>query len=838
MIYVVEYLFDTLSSRRRKEKANTYLSVLRYCLLILWTILASTTLSRSQTHTGTICSVDLIMDRITPILQLVLVVVDSCIICYAARVQNTCQSNHWLPEDLTNSFWGAFVGCIAWLVILLANGAVGSAIQLFLNHSVLQSLATDALLLSIAILCSLKLLANDEPVTAALRISLFIWLGSLISNVITEPVLPPLIPSEIAKFAALTIMATLAVDVQQYLHLEDGSYSQILRSIRRVMLPHLFLFSAILVWYGSLTGRSTTSVAIAIDTLHTEAAEAGRVWAAGAALSKTLGDATTEYRKRYGLPPPPNFDKWYEFATARDSVVIDNFDQIFDELLPFWGIAPSEIRSRTVHVIMQKEKNIGGIQIVNGTVRQSPDIPGTHRWMTDALERMIEPFAKWLPDMFVAFNLADECRVSVPFQDITKLQKRGNSSISRLASYYDRGEFVTSPRLSAPWPDSFDTINSPAQGHMTQLSKLPVFEKNPQHQIYHEWVASTCPPESQGRQSRWTDWGKVCPRCIAPHSLMTNHGPIPKGGKTLANTCHQPDIANQYGFFMSPYYMEGTRTLFPIFSQAKVHGYADILIPSPWDFADKSTYEDASDMSWADKSNSLYWRGSSSDGFAKHRLSEAFLRARFVHESFQNAKAMCKRDERRCDSINVSFVGDISKCDEDDCSMEKKSFHRWGQMTQPLQYNTGGSPGTDMRLPGAEPFEANWRYRHLMDMDGAGFSGRFLPFLRSHSLVYRAALFRAWFDDRLVAWKHYVPADPRLGAGFWNTFWYLSGISYFGDNDAQKQTGPMVAQTIAAEGRSWATKAVRAEDMQIYTFRLLLEWGRIINDDREHMWYM
>lgn len=796
------------------------------------------TLSRSQSQTGTICSVDLTLDQMTPILQIILATVDAYMMVYTTRLQNSGQAYDWLQRDLTNSLWLAIFGCTAWLAILNAIGAMETLFQVFLNLKVMYSLVADASLLSIAILCSLKLLPNDEPATAALRISLFIWLGSLISNVITQPVLPPLVPFEIAKFAVLTTMTTLAIDVQQCFHLEDGSYFKKMRSMKRTILPHLILLSIILFWYGSLAGDPTISVATAIDRLHAEAAEAGRVWATDAALSKTLGEATAAYRKRYGLPPPPNFDEWYKFAIARESVVIDNFDQIFDELLPFWGIAPAEIRSRTVHAIMQKEKNIGGIQIVNGTIRQSPDIPGTHRWMTDALERMIEPFVQWLPDMFVPFNLADECRVSVPFEEITSLQKLGNRSISRLASHHDLGEFVTSPGLSTSWPDSFDAINSPAEGHLAELSKVPVFEKNAQRQIYHDWIASTCPPESQGRQSRWTDWGKVCPKCIAPHSLISDHGPIPKGGKTLTNTCHQPDIAGQYGFFMSPFYMEGTQALFPIFSQAKAHGYSDILIPSPWDFAKKSTYDEAADMSWNDKSNSLYWRGSSSDGFAKHRMSEAFLRARFVHESYQNAKTLCERDKTNCDSINVTFVGDISKCDEDDCSMEKKSFSRWSQMAEPIQKEGKRFDKADIRLPGAEPFEVNWQFRHLMDMDGAGFSGRFVPFLRSHSLVYRAALFRAWFDDRLVAWKHYVPVDPRLGAGFWNTFWHLSGISGFGLTDTQVQTGPTVAQSIAAEGRTWAMKAVRPEDMQIYTFRLLLEWGRVVNDDREHMWYV
>mgnify|MGYP000925818090 CR=1 FL=1 len=44
-----------------------------------------------------------------------------------------------------------------------------------------------------------------------------------------------------------------------------------------------------------------------------------------------------------------------------------------------------------------------------------------------------------------------------------------------------------------------------------------------------------------------------------------------------------------------------------------------------------------------------------------------------------------------------------------------------------------------------------------------------------------------------------------------------------------------VAEKIALEGRDWAEKVLRKEDMQIYVLRLLLEYGRVIADDRDKM---
>lgn len=46
------------------------------------------------------------------------------------------------------------------------------------------------------------------------------------------------------------------------------------------------------------------------------------------------------------------------------------------------------------------------------------------------------------------------------------------------------------------------------------------------------------------------------------------------------------------------------------------------------------------------------------------------------------------------------------------------------------------------------------------------------------------------------------------------------------------------AKWITQEGRQWAAKAIRKEDAQIYMFRLLLEWGRVINEKRDDIGFV
>ena len=147
--------------------------------------------------------------------------------------------------------------------------------------------------------------------------------------------------------------------------------------------------------------------------------------------------------------------------------------------------------------------------------------------------------------------------------------------------------------------------------------------------------------------------------------------------------------------------------------------------------------------------------------------------------------------------LNVSFVGPFTRCDEPDCTAQHTTFY--------------GSPSAP--TPSADDFQESWRHRHLMDLDGAAFSGRFLPFLRSGSLPYRAALFRTWWEERVHPWTHYVPLDVRLEEED------LRGVlRYFGGAE-----GAGHAEEIAVAGQRWAQKALRKADMQVYMFRLLLE---------------
>ncbi|KAG9565867.1 glycosyltransferase family 90 protein, partial [Aureobasidium melanogenum] len=281
--------------------------------------------------------------------------------------------------------------------------------------------------------------------------------------------------------------------------------------------------------------------------------------------------------------------------------------------------------------------------------------------------------------------------------------------------------------------------------------------------------------------------------------------------------------------------------LYPVFSQSKVHGYNDIMYPSAWNYMDKAKYDpndEHPDLAWDDKQRTLFWRGGTSEGVSSFTGAwKGMARQRFMHLANNIASTLpaqpvllpypfaSKRKKlayvdvpaselTKHVSVDVKLVEHIVRCGGIDCEDQEQHF-------APMV------PPTD--------FQSHWSYRYLLDLDGAAFSGRFIPFLQSRSLPFKAALFREWWDDRLTPWLHFVPLDLR-GHGFWATLVYFMGLE--GKVQGKQVMLPAhdkQGQYIAEAGREWSNKVLRKEDMEIYMFRLLLEWGRITDDKRDEL---
>ncbi|RDW70156.1 hypothetical protein BP5796_08553 [Coleophoma crateriformis] len=518
-----------------------------------------------------------------------------------------------------------------------------------------------------------------------------------------------------------------------------------------------------------------------------------------AAQSKTLEEAVAEYRRRYGIPPPPNFDKWYQFAVSRNVQLIDEYDIIHDALTPFWGLKPSTIRARAREALGFGNSLIG-LMIRDG---ESKKIEGGGDWQRDATVGMIKDFVKYLPDMDICFNIHDEPRVVVPHDDLARLVRSAKEVQMPTANA------VAAPRNT--WSLRPKDLNDGSRIDEVKLTRFNVFAHQP------TWTHSrmSCSPDSPARAL------EDGPKEDNYDSYAVGELGFVYNQTAFSDICQSPSLAETYGFFDRPNAFNIVHDLFPIFSQSKISSFSDILYPSPWYWYGKVPYDDSADYAWTEKKDSFYWRGSTTGGFSRDGGWRRQHRQKIVTKinAVDQAKILVNRsptpegkEDWQIKSVPRSEFKDImdiyfshvGQCDEGDCDAQKEFF-------------------TIKKT--AEQQDA-WKYKYLLDMDGNAFSGRFHAFLKSKSLVYKMAVFREWHEEWLKPWVHFIPLSLRGDE-------WVEAVRWF----AGETTGKKEAERIALQGRDWANRVLRNEDMEVWFFRLLLEYGRLVDDDREIIGY-
>lgn len=811
--------FDHVSDPAKLGRS--FPSLLRYIsFAVAWAWAATATFEMASLPTGAICPSGWRWGLLVPAAQLVIVFLDAFILHRIAHIKQDQDTR----DTATRSIAAVSLASAASLMVLSAfslHNLANFDWALRLDLVAIRDLLMDSILASTAFLSGIHMLSVLDTWTVAVTVSgilLHVQLWTRVLSLPLETEHDDIMMYVLGPLICIVLLIKFDKDARPLQRAGATVMQKILLALFAILAGLLLMAAHVVV--KSPSGPASHKGHV-VEGLVSSARDAFKAWESQAGNSTTLEEAIGQYSRRHGIPPPPNFDKWFEFATSYNSTIIDDFDQVYLDLKPFWGLPPSTIRERTSHLLEHPRLNMGGLRIRGGEVQLSPHTPGTHAWMMNANADMIRPYARWLPDMDLAFNLNDECRVAVPFEEMSRLHSEGEAARERLRRLQPEhlSGWTPSDQLSPAWSDRFmdkgDQSVDPGQ-------RSPYFSDHIRRQIFYNHVSPACPPVSPARHHRWWDRKTSCISCAEPHMAAGLGGSYVSNWTLAGDLCHQVDLAYLDGFLSSPAPMVSTTTPFPVFSQGRVGGFADILVPSPWNFVQKSTYDDSLAIPWSEKRNGLFWRGGASDGFAADGAWQGFLRARFVHSAleFNRNRPRGSASKSSLDvtdvDVNVTFVGKFTKCDEGDCASERETFYRGG-VTEGLDPGQSGSPAS-------VPFSENWRYRHLIDLDGAGFSGRFIPFLQSYSLVYRAGLFRTWFDHRVHAWQHYIPLDVRLGNGLWRALDFFSG-----------NKGGELGEQIALDGREWANKVLRPEDMQVYMFRLLLEWGRVVDDRREQL---
>ena len=492
--------------------------------------------------------------------------------------------------------------------------------------------------------------------------------------------------------------------------------------------------------------------------------------------SKTLHEAVREYRRRYKRPPPDGFDKWYNIAVQNHFTLIDEFDGLYEGLEPLWGLSPYEIKARVDAALEAQRDTLLKVEIKNNNVTISQDHSAD--WLGVAIKGFLEnQLLEFLPDMTLAFNTLDEPRVAVPHDTLHSIAQNIQPLSTRVWSSKDRLSTGTTV-------DFFDGSRQRA------------------------WDFSTlsCPVDSP---SRWQE----------PEDASTSDSAIRflSASSNSSNVCMNPRLKDTHGFFVSPNHFYATQDYTPIFSPAKPSSFQDVLYPNPYYLSkvEQGDYIESEDPVWEVKTNNLYWTGSTTGGFATTSNWHHLHRQRLV-KFFNNRTApilLLKDDdtakyrwkayrtsmETVADLFNVTFTG-IFQCTEEACAAEHA--------------NLPFSSSRDSRL-------ASLHSRYVLDMDGNGLSGRFYRLLGSRSAVLKQTVFREWHDDWLFPWVHYIPISMGMEE--------LPEVMRF---LTETESGRDIGKRIAEEGRRWSREVLKKTDLEIAFFRLLLEYGRLVDPQR------
>ena len=512
--------------------------------------------------------------------------------------------------------------------------------------------------------------------------------------------------------------------------------------------------------------------------------------------SLTFKETVSKYRRNHGRHPPPRFKDWYRYAKERNVHNIDDFDQIMDDLRPFWGVPPKVLRTLAAHMWEKSNDNIAGIHIRGGKIVANNNAS----WRSETLVTLIEKFANHLPDMDIAMNRLDQPRVVVPWEDLQEL-------------------LLEEAKTRQTMPEAFDGFSSNMTGFLdwriekekdNSTREDPGWFDAPGKQ-YMDIARAACPPESHAVTN-----GDPAASEAAWKSPV---GGIVTNFNLSSDLCTiGPEIQDKHGFLFTASSIKATKRLVPVFGECKVNVNNDILFPANmyWKHDERYDYNDAHDARWEDKEEIMIWRGVTSGGVQLADNWRRMHRQRLVQ--MMNATVMDDQE------VEILVEKAESRGEYDSFGQYKPSgllknhtdvgfTEAWGCSSDDCNLIYGDVLSFRPQMALGEQF----KYKYLIDVDGHSFSGRWRAFLESRALGIKATIFREWHDSRLFAWRHFVPLDNRYTEIYTLLTYFLGvgsredrgpGIAYVSRHDSE-------AKRLALHAREWANKVLRREDIEV-----------------------
>lgn len=290
--------------------------------------------------------------------------------------------------------------------------------------------------------------------------------------------------------------------------------------------------------------------------------------------SKSYTDAHAEYRRRYGIEPPPGFEAWYGFAVANKSPIIDDFDTIFQAVSPFLALSGEEVSETMRDAQYVQNADLWQCTFSGDTAETRCDHPRR------SFDRHIE----------LLFNtLLGDVRGSLP-------------NVNFLVNHLDEPRVLLSPNKG--------DVAAGGPFKVTDMSKQPSWD----------FLARFCTSEIPSGRAL----------ALGDDTVKTFGVPFVTNRTEEMDICQRFEYSNKYGLFMSAVSLKVIEGMIPVFSTGSLSMMGDVLFPSPAYIEPEFVYDEAHDVEWDRKTNNLYWAGSTTGGFAGDDKWRNFHRQRFV----------------------------------------------------------------------------------------------------------------------------------------------------------------------------------------------------------------
>ncbi|WVQ78070.1 hypothetical protein IAT38_000151 [Cryptococcus sp. DSM 104549] len=521
------------------------------------------------------------------------------------------------------------------------------------------------------------------------------------------------------------------------------------------------------------------------------------------AAVRSAEDAGRDYINEFHLPPPRGFESWYNFTKRGTGPHPPPLPSLIPlahtPILPFLSHPAAVLRDR---VVKARESAVG-----TWTLTFVPDGEGDEGTACTEEE-------KWEPqDWYKRGKGMMEVRGDMAWS------WRCNNTLSLLLPILPllpAQLFTQNPPLEM----AFTNHDGPGgMVHDTFREKSEMLAV--QGQLWNVTELQKAEKDMRGTHG----WPWACPEG-SPLKDLTNGvgldglGSVSRGDRTFigdfeksADYCANPDLMSLHHILIRSR-LRGAQELVPTVSQCRTKWNSDI-VGVPLD----GVYEKVLETAWEDKDiRKIFWRGRATGIFHEKAVPWRSSQRERLHTFAANVSGTVPlllpngtvqdwgKEDLTERWLDIGLVGGPILCSAEDGSCD--------DMAREIDFK------------GVVKKEDIHKYRYSIDVDGNGWSSRFRRLLSGNTVVLKSTVYPEWFHTMLIPWYHYVPVKLDYSDVF-------DIVSFFeGSPDGSVAGNDHLAKSIAANALQFTQEKWRPEDMQSFMYLLILEYWRMMSDDR------